>query len=151
MSKSSDRIEKKVLLKAPRSRVWRAIADAREFSSWFGVDMVAPFVAGERAVGRVTVKGYEHLPMEIWVDRVEPEHYFSYRWHPFAIDAGADYSKEPTTLVELELAEVDGGTEVTIIESGFDAIPAARRADAFRANNAGWDEQAENIRRHVAS
>jgi uncharacterized protein YndB with AHSA1/START domain len=151
MASSTDRIEKSVILKAPRSRVWRAIADAREFSAWFGANMEAPFAAGQRATGRITGKCYESLTMEIWVERVEPEHYFSYRWHPFAIDPSADYSKEPTTLVELKLADVDGGTEVTIIESGFDQIPAARRADAFRANSGGWEEQFDNIRRHVAS
>jgi uncharacterized protein YndB with AHSA1/START domain len=146
----TDRIEKKVVLKATRSRVWRAIADAREFGAWFGVDIDGPFVAGKAVLGKITTPGYDHLTMEVVVERIEPESYFSYRWHPYAIDPKVDYRSEPMTLVEFSLADADGATLLTISESGFDRIPAARRAEAFRMNDGGWGQQIENVARHVA-
>jgi uncharacterized protein YndB with AHSA1/START domain len=146
----TDRIEKQVMLRAPRSRVWRAITDATEFGSWFGVKLESAFKAGATVRGRITHPGYEHLTLEVVIDRVEPEHYFSYRWHPYAVDPKVDYSPEPTTLVEFRLEDTHDGTRLTIVESGFDRIPLARRAEAFRMNEGGWTAQAQNIERHVA-
>jgi uncharacterized protein YndB with AHSA1/START domain len=146
----TDRIEKKIVLKAPRARVWRAITDSSEFGTWFLAKVEGPFVAGKKARGRITYPGYEHLTFEVDVERIEPETLFSMRWHPSAIDPNVDYSKEPTTLVEFRLAEVPGGTELTIVESGFDALPADRRETAWRSNEGGWQEQLGNIARHVA-
>jgi uncharacterized protein YndB with AHSA1/START domain len=146
-----DRIEKKVVLRAPRSRVWRAIASAEEFGAWFRVKLDGtPFAPGALVRGSVAVPGYEAWPFQIVVERVEPEHLLSYRWHPYA-GPGVDVSREPTTLVEFRLAEVAGGTELTVVESGFDGIPLERRAQAFRMNDGGWSEQLKNIERHVAS
>ena len=146
----TDRIEKKVLLRAPRSRVWRALTDTREFGQWFGVQLTGTFSPGARLRGPITHKGYEHLTLEMLVERIEPEQYFAYRWHPYAIDSSVDYSQEPTTLVEFRLHEADGGTVLTIVESGFDRIPLARRAEALRMNDQGWTEQTKNIERHVS-
>ncbi len=148
---STDQIEKKIFLHAPRSRVWRAIATAEEFGAWFGVKLEGPFAPGAGVSGRITIPGYENLIMEITIERVDPERLFSYRWHPYAVDPNADYSGEPTTLVEFRLDEVAGGTELTVIESGFDRIPMARRAEAFRMNDHGWAGQLKNIERHVSS
>jgi len=148
---SADRIEKTVFLRAPRSRVWRAIATPEEFGTWFGVKLEGAFAPGARVTGRIRVKGYENLPMEITIERVDPERLFSYRWHPYAIDPKVDYSGEPTTLVEFRLEEVAGGTQLTVTESGFDRIPEARRAEAFRMNDNGWASQLKNIERHVAA
>jgi uncharacterized protein YndB with AHSA1/START domain len=148
---STDRIEKKIFLRAPRARVWRAIASPEEFGTWFGAKLEGPFAPGARVMGRITIKGYENLPMEIVIDRVEPEGLFSYRWHPYAIDPKVDYSSEPMTLVEFHLVEVLGGTELTVIESGFDRVPAARRAEAIKMNTGGWESQLRNIERHVAA
>ncbi|HKD73877.1 MAG TPA: SRPBCC family protein [Ktedonobacterales bacterium] len=148
---STDSIEKQIILRAPRSRVWRALADANEFGAWFGVAMEGAFAPGARLTGRITTPGYEHLTMELTVEQVNPEHLLSYRWHPYAIDPNVDYTGEPTTLVEFHLAENDGGTQLTIIESGFDQIPPERRATAFRMNDEGWDEQLTNIARYVAA
>lgn len=149
---NTDRIEKKITLRAPRSRVWRAISRSEEFGAWFRVALPpGAFAPGARVKGNITYPGYEHLVMDITVERMEPERLFSYRWHPAAVDPGADYSAEPTTLVEFRLEEVPGGTELTLVESGFDAIPLARRAEAFRQNEGGWAEQLRNIERHVAS
>ena len=146
----TDRIEKRVFLRAPRARVWRALSTAREFGEWFGVRLDGELVAGTSIRGKITAPGYDHLTMEIAVTAIEPERYVAYRWHPYAIDPAVDYSHEPTTLVEFELAEADGGCQLTIRESGFDRIPAARRAEAFRMNDSGWAQQAANIERHVA-
>ena len=152
MNTSTDRIERKILLKAPRSRVWRALSDAAEFGAWFGVDFRGKaFVAGNPVQGKVTYPGYEHVVMEVQIERMEPERLLSWRWHPAAIDTSVDYSDEPTTLVVFELTEVDGGTLLTVVESGLDKIPLARRATVFRLNSSGWDEQMRNIEKHVAT
>ncbi|HLJ57771.1 MAG TPA: SRPBCC family protein [Chthonomonadaceae bacterium] len=146
----SDRIEKRVMLRAPRSRVWKAIADAAQFGEWFGARLQGDFVEGATIRGNITYPGYEHLIMEMKVDRIEPETLFSYWWHPNAIDPNFDYSTEPMTLVEFRLEDSDGGTVLTIVESGFDRIPIDRRADAFLSNDGGWTEQTENIERYVS-
>jgi len=152
MSISTDRIERKILLKAPRSRVWRAISDPKEFGAWFGVSLQGKsMVAGQPLRGHVTHPGYEHVVFEAWIERVEPEHLLSWRWHPYAIDPAVDYSSEPTTLVVFELQEVDGGTALSVVESGFDKVPPARRVTAFRMNSGGWDQQMLNIAKHVAA
>jgi uncharacterized protein YndB with AHSA1/START domain len=146
---STDRIEKNVLLRAPKSRVWRALTNAEEFGSWFGARLDTGFAVGKQASGNITYPGYEHLKLEVTVERMEAEELFSFRWHPYAIDPEIDYSQEPTTLVEFRLEEVAEGTRLTVVESGFDRIPAERRAEAFRMNSDGWAQQMENIRRHV--
>ena len=147
---STDRIERRIVLRAPRSRVWRAIATPKEFGQWFRVNLEGSFVEGATTRGKITHPGYEHVTMEMEIERIEPERYFSYRWHPYAIDPTVDYSTEPTTLVEFMLEEADGGTALTIVESGFDRIPAGRRPEAFRMNDKGWAGQINNIARHVS-
>ena len=120
---STNRIEKQITLRAPRARVWRAIADSEQFGQWFKVKLAGPFVEGKTVRGQITHPGYEHLTMEVMVERVQPERYFAYRWHPYAIDPAVDYSAEPTTLVEFTLRGRRGDTIPTIVESGFDRIP----------------------------
>jgi uncharacterized protein YndB with AHSA1/START domain len=148
-STSTDRIERRVEIRAPRARVWRAISDAGEFGAWFGMRVDGRFAPGSTVHGRLTIPGYDHLTLEMQIEKIEPERLFSYRWHPNAIDPKVDYSSEPTTLVEFHLEEIPGGTAVTIIESGFDRIPLARRAEAFRSNDAGWAGQAKKLVAYV--
>jgi uncharacterized protein YndB with AHSA1/START domain len=151
MNPSTDRIEKQILLNAPRSRVWRALASAEEFGKWFGVNLSGKqFVAGQSVQGHITYPGYEHLVMDVIVERVEPEHHLSWRWHPAAIDITVDYTPEPTTLVVFELTDVEAGTLLRVVESGFDQLPLGRREDAFRLNDGGWAQQMTNIERYVA-
>lgn len=145
----TDRIEKSVELKAPVARVWRALTDHVEFGSWFGVNLEGPFVAGQVARGRITHPGYDHLTMEVMVQKVEPERYFSFTWHPYAIDPDKDYSGEPSTLVEFRLQKTAAGTLLQTCESGFDKLPPERRDLAFRMNEGGWTAQMENIAKHV--
>src|SRR5262245_27886136 len=148
---TTDRIEKYLVLKAPRARVWKALTIAQQFGEWFGAKLDGEFVPGQTIRGKTTVRGYDHLAMDMAVERIDPEHYFSYRWHPYAIDPKVDYSKEPTTLVEFRLADEEGGTALTIVESGFDRIPLSRRAEAFRMNDQGWTSQAKKIASYVSS
>ncbi|MDB5357890.1 MAG: Activator of Hsp90 ATPase 1 family protein [Phycisphaerales bacterium] len=146
---STDRIEKRIELKAPPARVWRALTDFREFGAWFGVNLETPFVPGKSTRGNITYPGYEHLVMEVVVQKMEPERLFSFHWHPYAVDPKVDYSKEPPTLVEFRLEKTAAGTLLVVTESGFDAIPAARRDEAFRMNSGGWTQQMKNIEAHV--
>ena len=149
---TTDRIEKRFEVRAPRARVWRAISNATEFGTWFGMKLDGAFVSGATVRGRVTIPNYDHLTLDMHIERIEPEHYFSYRWHPYAIDPKVDYSNEPTTLVEFQLDETLGGkcTAVTIVESGFDRIPLARRAEAYRMNDKGWAGQTKKLAAYVA-
>lgn len=147
---STDCIQKKTLLRAPRARVWRALTRTEEFGTWFGARLTGQFLPGSTIRGPITIPGYEHLTMEVTVERVEPERLLSFRWHPFAIDPAVDYSSEPTTLVTFELTEIPEGTSLSVTESGFDQIPAGRRALAFRMNDQGWGAQMENIARYLA-
>jgi uncharacterized protein YndB with AHSA1/START domain len=150
MNKSStDQIEKRIELKASIARVWRALTDHKEFGSWFGVNLESSFVAGKPTRGNITYPGYEHLVMEVVVQKMEKEQLFSFHWHPYAVNPKMDYSKEPPTLVEFKLEKTATGTLLVVTESGFDSIPAARRAEAFRMNSGGWDEQMKNIETHV--
>jgi uncharacterized protein YndB with AHSA1/START domain len=160
MGTASDRIEKKILLRAPRARVWRALSDSKEFGLWFGAELAGPFAPGRLVRGIIkptTVdddvaakqRPHEGKPWEITIERVEPERLLSFRWHPFAIDPEVDYSSEPTTLVVFELEEVPGGTMLTVSESGFEGIPLERRAKAFEANDHGWALQAGLIDKYV--
>ena len=148
---SLDRIEKRILIRAPRSRVWRALTDTKEFGSWFGVELTGQFVSGQRLKGKVTHKGYEHLTWDVMVVTVEPERMLSWRWHPNAIDASKDYASELTTLVVFELEDAEAGTILTLVESGFEGVPAERREEAFRGNDGGWAVQMESVKRHVES
>jgi uncharacterized protein YndB with AHSA1/START domain len=151
MTLSTDRIERKIVLKATRARVWRALTQLDEFNGWFGVSLQGrQFVAGTRFTGNVTHPGYEHLVMEVTIEQCEPEKLLSWRWHPHAIDVHRDYSAEPTSLVEFRLEDAVGGTLLTVIESGFDQIPPERRLQAFRGNSEGWEIQMQNFEKHVA-
>jgi uncharacterized protein YndB with AHSA1/START domain len=146
----ADKIEKQIELKAPVARVWRALTNHREFSEWFRVDLENAFVPEQITRGRVTYPGYEHLTFEAVVQKMEPERFFSFTWHPYAVDLKKDYSKEPSTLVEFRLEKSGAGTLLTVTESGFSRLPADRRDEAFRMNEGGWTEQLKNIERHVA-
>lgn len=158
---STDRIEKQVVLRAPLDRVWRAISDPDEFGQWFGVRFDGPFIAGgsvTAAIAPTTVdaavaeRQEPHAGVKsIWhIVAIEPQRRFAYRWHPFAIDPDIDYDREPTTLVEFTLSEIPDGVQLTIVESGFDAIPEARRSASFEANCEGWVIQTELVRRYLA-
>jgi uncharacterized protein YndB with AHSA1/START domain len=144
---STDRIQKTTIIRAPRSRVWRALTDFKQFGQWFQARVEGPFVAGQPAQGPVTYPGYEHLRFEVLVEQMEPERLFSWRWHPGG-DSYIDPS-EPSTLVVFELEEVPEGTRLTVTETGFDQIPVSRRTKAYRENDEGWTGQLENLRKYL--
>jgi uncharacterized protein YndB with AHSA1/START domain len=161
MANASDRIEKKIILRAPHQRVWRALSNAEEFGSWFGVKLDGPFTPGATLHGTIVPtiadaevaqkqKPYAGKTFDISVERVEPERLLSFRWHPFALEPGVDYSAEPTTLIVFQLEDVKEGVLLTVTETGFDSIPLARRAKAFGANEQGWSMQMKLIEKHLA-
>lgn len=143
-------IEKSIELKAPISRVWQALSDSREFGEWFRVKLDTPFVAGQKTSGHITYPGYEHLKFEVAVQKLEQGRLFSFTWHPFAVDPKVDYSKEEPTLVEFRLEEGKAGTLLRVTESGFEKVPAERRAEAYKMNEGGWAEQMTNIETYLA-
>jgi uncharacterized protein YndB with AHSA1/START domain len=158
---STDRVVKTIVLKAPRERVWQAITDSSRFGVWFGVEIDGPFVAGKEATGRMTATQVDAdvakhqepgrgLPWRATVDRIEPMTLFSFYWHPYAIDPATDYSKEPMTLVTFELQDAEGGILLTITESGFERLPAARRVQALKSNDIGWGHQTRLIEKYLA-
>ena len=162
MQTTADRIEKKATLRAPLERVWRAVSNAQEFGSWFGIRFEGPFVPGKRVTGKIvptTVDAeiaklqapHAGLPADVWIERIEPPRLLSFRWHPYAIDQEVDYSNEPTTLIEFLLGEVPAGTELTIRESGFDRLPVDRRAEAYESNEGGWAAQLKLIEKYLAA
>ena len=144
---STDQIQKTMVLRAPRSRVWRALTDPAQFNEWFGVQLTDPFLPGARVQGPFTSPGYDHLTMDITIAQVEPERLFSWRWHPGG-DTHIDPA-EPTTLVVFELEEVPEGTRLTVTETGFDRVPAARRSKAYRENDEGWSGQFESLQKYL--
>jgi len=147
----TDRIERSVVINAPRARVWRALSNAEEFGTWFGAKLGGEtFAPGRRTRGQVAIGGCEHMSFDVVVERVEPQDLLSFRWHPYAIDAAVDYTKEERTLVTFTLKDAPGNaTLLTVVESGFDKLPSARRDEAFRMNEGGWSEQMKNIQQHV--
>jgi uncharacterized protein YndB with AHSA1/START domain len=153
MPSDTDRIERSVVINAPRERVWRAISNAEQFGTWFGADLAGQvFAPGQRARGRITYPGYEHIFFEAVVERMEPPELFSCRWHPYAVDPAVDYSQEEPTLVTFTLRDAPGNaTLLTVVESGFDQLPPERRLEAFRMNSGGWEAQMGNILRHVGT
>lgn len=162
MTSSTDRIEKTVVLRASVARVWRAISDAKEFGSWFGVEFDGPFLPGAVMNGRIVPtradpevaemqRPYEGAKFTMTVGALEPMRRFSFHWHPFAVDPAVDYSSEPPTLVVFDLTEVPGGTRLTITESGFDRVPLARRAKAFEMNEQGWAAQIRLVEKYLAN
>jgi uncharacterized protein YndB with AHSA1/START domain len=150
---TTDRIERSVLIHAPRERVWRALADAEQFGTWFGADLKGQtFAPGQNARGHITYPGYEHIFFEAVVERIDSPDLLSFRWHPYAVDAAIDYSGEERTLVTFTLSDAaDDGTLLTVVESGFDKLPPHRRLEAYRMNSGGWDAQMENVRQHVGA
>jgi uncharacterized protein YndB with AHSA1/START domain len=153
MSLDTDRIERSVKIDAPRERVWDALSDAEQFGQWFGCNLRGQsFSAGGRTRGPITFQGYEHVFFDVIVERMEPGRLLAYRWHPYAVEKGRDYSGEQRTLVTFTLEDAPGGgTLLKVVESGFDQVPPERRMEAFRMNTRGWDGQLQNIVRYVAN
>ncbi len=145
----NDRIEKRIELKASIAKVWQVLTDHREFGEWFYVNVEGPFILGQTVRGHLTYPGYEHLPWEIVVQKIEPEFVFSFTWHPFAVDSKRNYSEETCTLVEFRLEKKENGTLLTVTESGFDKLPIDRSQEALRMNLDGWEWQMKNIEAYI--
>jgi len=149
---STDQIERSIHIQATRSRVWRAISNAQEYGQWFGAKLTgASFAPGQHVKGPITICGHEDVIFDAIIERVEPEHLLSYRWHPYAIDPAFDYSQEQRTLVTFTLQDTADGTLLTVVESGFDQVPPGRRVTALQMNTRGWEAQLNNVARHATS
>ena len=146
-----NKIEKRVEIKAPVARVWKALTDYKQFGQWFGVKIEGPFVVGQIATGHITHPGYEHLKWDVVIKEIQAESLFSFSWHPYAVDPELDYSVEAPTLVEFRLQPIAVGTLLTVVESGFDKVPEHRRNEAFRMNEDGWNQQMSNIDNYVTA
>jgi len=153
ISSDTNRIERSIIINAPRERVWRALSNPEEFGTWFGANLQGQtFTPGQRARGQITICGHEHAWFDVVIERIEPQELFSYRWHPYAIEPNVDYSTEQPTLVTFMLKDAPGnGTLLTVVESGFDNVPPHRRLEAFRMNSHGWEVQINNIARHASA
>jgi uncharacterized protein YndB with AHSA1/START domain len=149
----TDRVERQILIQAPRERVWHALSDAEAFGTWFGARLQGQtFAPGQRVRGPITICNYEHVWFDVVIERMEPPALLSYRWHPYAVDPAVDYEQEEPTLVTFTLQDAPGrGTLLTVVESGFDRVPPQRRLEAFRMNDKGWAAQLENIARHATT
>jgi uncharacterized protein YndB with AHSA1/START domain len=149
---STDRIERSVVIDAPRERVWRALSNAEEFGKWFGANLKGQtFTPGQRTQGPITIEGFTHILFDVIIERMEPGAVMTWRWHPYAIDPAVDYGKEERTLVSFALKDAPGGaTLLTVMESGFDKVPPGRRLEAFRMNSRGWEGQMENLRAYAS-
>ena len=147
----TDRIERKVMINAPRERVWRALTNAEEFGTWFGANLKGQtFAIGQRTSGQIVHKGFEHILFDVVVERIDPQDVFAYRWHPYPMDPTVDYNLEEPTAVTFTLTDTsDNGTLLTVVESGFDKVAPGRRLEAFRMNSNGWEAQLRNIARHA--
>ncbi len=148
-TKHSDRISAKIVLRSPRARVWRALTDSEELGRWFGIKGLGPLSPGATVHGTYTHEGFEHIPFEAVVERLEPERVFSFRWHPFAVDPGVDYSVEPRTLVVFTLEETEGGTILSVVETGFDSLPPGRREKAYAEHTEGWPYQLKAVEQYL--
>jgi uncharacterized protein YndB with AHSA1/START domain len=144
-----NRIERKIVIRAPRARVWRALTTGSEFSKWFHVEMDGEFTPGAQIRMTSTYPQCAGQSFYLYVEQMTPERKFSWKWHPGMSRPGLDYSKEPMTTVEFRLEDVDGGTLLTVEESGFDRIPLSRRAGVFSENTEGWRIQMESLEEYA--
>jgi uncharacterized protein YndB with AHSA1/START domain len=149
-TRTPDRIEKSIELHAPASRVWRALTDHNEFGAWFRVKLEEPFRVGEHSRGHILNPGYENLTWRAVIQQIDPEQYFAFTWHPYAVDPKRDYTEETPTLVEFHLEPTAAGTRLTLSESGFSDLPDERRSEAYQRNNDGWGQQMKNLEEYLA-
>lgn len=147
-----NQIERSTFIRAPRARLWRALTDIAEFCRWFSAETdAAAFQPGAPIRFRSTYPGpYKGAEFVVHIEEAVREERFSWHWHPGAKQAGEDVSQEPMTLVTFTLEDADGGTRVTVTESGFDHLFAARRERAFKDNDGGWKIQMAALQRYVS-
>jgi uncharacterized protein YndB with AHSA1/START domain len=155
ITSDTDQIERSIVINAARERVWRALSNAEEFGTWFGANLKGQtFAPGQRARGIIdsAMCGHDDCYFDVVIERMEPQDLLSFRWHPYAIDPAVDYTVEHPTLVTFTLKDAPGnGTLLTVMDSGFDNVPPARRLEAFRMNDRGWEYQLNNIASHVSA
>ncbi|WP_432721131.1 SRPBCC family protein [Jeongeupia wiesaeckerbachi] len=150
---NSDRVERHIVINAPRERVWHALSHAETFGTWFGANLKGQsFAPGQRTRGPITISGFEHIQFDVVIERIEPQQLLSYHWHPYPVEPNVDYELETPTRVVFTLKDApENATLLTVVESGFDNVPPHRRLEAFRMNDHGWAAQLENIARYASA
>jgi uncharacterized protein YndB with AHSA1/START domain len=137
LNQSLNHIQRSTFIRAPRSRVWRALTDISEFCRWFSAETDEPaFRPGAHIRLRSTYPGpYYGMQFSVDVAEIVPEQTFSWRWHP-------------GVKLTFRLENAEGGTLVTVTETGFDQLFASRRARVFEENDGGWKTQMAALERH---
>lgn len=144
----NDSITRQIQIDSDLQRVWDALSDATAFGEWFRVKLDGPFVVGKTTTGHMTYHGYEGVPWTSVTEVIEPPRRFVFRWPD--CPPGEDVGPDAVWLtVEFTLQPQDGGTLVTVAETGFAALPEDRRVSMLRDNAEGWEIQAANLKRHV--
>ena len=143
------RIDRNIEIQAPPERVWRALTDVRELSSWFQVRIEGILEPGMEVWMTSVHPGHDGQRFRVRVAEMDPPRRLVWQWHPGEVDPAVDYSREPTTTVTFTLEPTAGGTRLSVSETGFDAISLERRAKVYRDNTQGWTEVVQWLRRHV--
>jgi uncharacterized protein YndB with AHSA1/START domain len=143
------RIDRTIRINAPPDRVWRALTTAEELSAWFQVRIEGNIVL-DTDVWMTTVNPqYPNQRFRVRFTAMDPPHRFVWQWHPGEVDPNVNYAREPRTTVTFTLEPSEGGTLLTVSETGFDAISLARRAKVYKDNSQGWTEVLVWLQRYV--
>ncbi len=92
---TTDRIEREIVVRAPRSRVWRALTDAEQFGAWFGMKLDGAFAPGAHVQGQITLQPHQQVVIDFAIERMDPESRMSYRWHPYAVEPASTTRESP--------------------------------------------------------
>jgi uncharacterized protein YndB with AHSA1/START domain len=133
-------VTRTVHIQASRSSVWKALTDPEVMVKWFG-DSVGFSALEPGAAGSIDWDGYGSFPIEI--TEVAPEGSFGFRWSGIPAEKLDEYS----THVRFTLADAGAGTDVTVIESGFETLPGGTlyRRERLEQNREGWDVELDEL------
>ncbi len=145
-----DRIERIEVLPVSRELVWDAITKPEQLSQWFSIVRDMDFrVGGDINFTWDNVQS----PYPGIIEVIEPPHRFAFRWFSYAI-GHPELKLRPTasTLVEFTLEEIAGGTQLTLVESGFASLPEATQAAQMQQDNqGGWQVGLAGLRTYLQS
>ncbi len=145
-----DKIETEITVAAPIGAVWRAVADYREFGTWFRAALDGPFTVGVVTTGKILEPGYEGTPFWVVTREKDAPFRFVFDW-PALPETGPEAADQPgaTTRVTIVLEKVAAGTRIRLTESGFDLLPEELAVAKFRDNEGGWAIQMGRVKAHV--
>ncbi|MCW5936492.1 MAG: SRPBCC family protein [Fimbriimonadaceae bacterium] len=144
-----DKIEKEILVQASAERVYRAVSTPEGIGTWFADGVEGTMNVGDQPL----VDCGKYGKFRYAIVAAEPPSYFAYRWVSGSefVPQGfeGDPLQHPNTLVEFFIDEVDEGTRVRVVESGFASLPEAYAAQNLKDNTGGWSEMLEHLRKYV--